>query len=107
MSLIPQTHNPPKGGLCFYDRELDYFICAETSFVISNIVTSLLPPKTAFSLSSARIFRLFFGFWRSCFLMYSQIFLTTWERGIGPAPTTASRSASRLRGFDKAGLSAR
>ncbi len=37
-------------------------MCAETSFVISNIVTSPLPPKIAFSLSSARIFLLFAGF---------------------------------------------
>jgi hypothetical protein len=39
-----------------------YFKCAETSLVISNIVTSFLPPKIGFSLSSARMLRLFWGF---------------------------------------------
>lgn len=40
---------PALGG-----RELyDYFRLFETSFVISNMLTTFLPPKTAFSLSSA------------------------------------------------------
>src|SRR3989338_11121549 len=46
-----------------------YFMCAETSFVISNMVTSPLPPKSGFSLSSAKIFRLLAGFWRLLALM--------------------------------------
>ena len=39
--------------------ESDYLRCFETSFVISNIETCLLPPKTSRSLSSALIMRRF------------------------------------------------
>src|SRR3989344_7439607 len=77
-------------------------MCAETSLVISNIVTSPLPPKMAFSFSSARMLRLLVGFWRLFFLMYTQSCLTTSVLGSGPFPTTASSSAERLRGFDRA-----
>ena len=37
-----------------------YLRCLPTSLVISNMLTTDLPPKTAFSLSSALIMRLFF-----------------------------------------------
>lgn len=97
-------HRPLGGVCCFEQRSKNYFMWLEVSFVISNIETSLLPPKIAFSLSSAKIFLLFFGFWRLCFLMYSQSFLTTWDLGIGPLPTTASSSEERFSGFNKAGL---
>ena len=45
----------------FLLRVQDYERCLETSFVISNIFTTALPPKTAFSASSAMMLRLFSG----------------------------------------------
>ncbi len=50
------------GGLDAFES-LDrpaYFRCLPTSFVISNMLTVDLPPKTAFSVASALIIRLFF-----------------------------------------------
>lgn len=44
-----------------------YFRCLFTSFVISNMLTLDLPPKTGFSASSALIIRLFFA---SCSLFF-------------------------------------
>ena len=50
-------------------------MCAETSFVISNIVTSPLPPNIAFSLSSARIFTLVRGILKIVLLnVYPKLF---------------------------------
>lgn len=40
---------------------LAYFMCLETSLVISNIETCFLPPKIFVSLSSALIMRLLVG----------------------------------------------
>jgi hypothetical protein len=45
----------------------DYFRCALTSLVISNMETCFLPPKTAFSFSSALIIRLLMA---SCSLFF-------------------------------------
>src|SRR3989344_2471299 len=76
-----------------------YERCLETSFVISNIFTVALPPKTFLRFSSALILRLFVGSWRLFFFIYTQSALTTSDRGIGPAPTTAAKSALTLSGF--------
>src|SRR3990167_11154320 len=84
-----------------------YFRCLLTSFVISNIETSRLPPKTSFSFSSARILRMFFGFWSLCFLMYTQSFFTTWVRGRALVPTTAASFALVVRAFMKAAFGLR
>src|SRR5689334_1954117 len=70
------------------------------------MVTDFLP-NTLSSLSSATISRLFFGFWRSCFLMYSHTLLTTSGRGSGFEPTTAAHSFDGCRGFISAGLTLR
>src|SRR2546425_10271189 len=51
-----------------------YFRCFETSFVISNMLTCFLPPKTCLRVSSALMFRRFFESWRPFFLMYAQSF---------------------------------
>src|SRR5438132_6154609 len=82
----------------------DYFRCLLTSFVISNIDTCFLPPKTALSASSALIMRLFL---RSCSflrLMYAQSFLVTWVRGMAFLPITAPRAALGVIGFMNAAL---
>src|SRR3989344_4192931 len=84
---------------------LSYERWAETSLVISNMSTTDLPPNTFFRFSSALMLRLFLGSWRLLLLMYTQSFLTTSERGIGPAPTTAARSSLTLRGFINAEFS--
>src|SRR5262249_55442638 len=43
----------------FSTERANYFRCFPTSFVISNMFTADLPPKTAFSVASALIMRLF------------------------------------------------
>ena len=50
-------------------RQAGYFRCLLTSLVIANMLTDALPPKTAFSLASALIIRLFFLSCRPFFLM--------------------------------------
>ncbi len=47
----PELHAKAKTG--------GYFKCLFTSFVISNMLTELLPPNTVLSVSSALIIRLF------------------------------------------------
>src|SRR5690606_29505763 len=64
-------------------------------------------PKSGRSLSSALMLRRFFGSCRSCFLMYSQIFLVTSVRGRGSEPITAARVALGVRGFMNAALGLR
>jgi hypothetical protein len=49
------------------DRRDAYFRCFPTSLVISNMLTTALPPNTVFSAGSALIIRLFFG---SCSLFF-------------------------------------
>jgi hypothetical protein len=85
----------------------NYFKWLETSLVISNIDTCFLPPKTAFSLSSALIMRLFASSCSLDFLMYSQIFLVTSVRGSGLAPITAASTADGVIGFMNAALGLR
>jgi hypothetical protein len=52
----------PNGAPLPVSRErANYFRCFPTSFVISNMFTADLPPKTAFSVASALIMRLFLG----------------------------------------------
>lgn len=46
-----------------------YFRCADTSLVMSNMLTVFLPPKTALSLSSALMLRLLVLSWSPFFLM--------------------------------------
>src|ERR1035437_3651624 len=77
------------------------------SFVISNIDTCFLPPKTAFRFSSASIMRRFSAFCRLNFLMYSQTFFVTSVRGIGLAPITADSTADGIIGFMNAALGLR
>jgi len=55
------TFHVPGSGLRFYFR------CFPTSLVISNMFTEDFPPKTALSVSSALIIRLFF---ESCSLFF-------------------------------------
>src|ERR1044072_2525851 len=55
-------------------------------------------PKIFFSLSSARISRLFCGFWRLFLRIWSQTLLTTWLRGNGSGPVIAARSADGFTG---------
>src|SRR3989338_2956238 len=52
-AIIRDSRNLVKSG---------YFRCAETNLVISNMLTSPLPPKIGFNLSSAMILRLLVGF---------------------------------------------
>src|SRR6478735_2283436 len=85
----------------------NHFKWFETSFVISNIDTCFLPPKTAFSLSSALIMRLFASSWSLAFLMYSQTFLVTSVRGNGAAPTIAAKVSDGVMGFMNAALGLR
>ena len=51
------------------ESPVGYFRCLPTSFVISNMFTAALPPKTVFSAASALIMRLFLGSWSLFFLM--------------------------------------
>src|SRR3989344_5758400 len=81
-----------------------YDKCWETSLVISNMLTTSLPPKTFLSASSALMLRLLAGSCRLFCLIYSKSFLVTSERGMGPAPTTAARSALTVIGFINAAL---
>ena len=65
------VRDPPR--FCFVrcaglGRRQPYLTCFEMCLFISNIVT-FLAPKIFSSLSSARISRLFSGFWRLFFLM--------------------------------------
>jgi hypothetical protein len=68
------------------------------------MLTLLLPPKMAWSFSSARISRLFSGFWRFLALMYSYTLLTTSVRGNGEEPTTPASSVEGCNGFIRAGF---
>src|SRR5690554_3834505 len=56
-------------------------------------------PKMGFSFASALILRRFSGACKSCFLMYSHIFLVTSVRGRGVFPTICARSALGVMGF--------
>src|ERR1035438_1112612 len=64
-------------------------------------MSNFLLPKIGCNLSSARISRLFFGFWRSCFLMCAQIFFVTSLRGSGSVPTILARCSEGCIGFIK------
>lgn len=120
---ITTTPRPPKSGerfqkqkrrpsgrrFCFIDPFgsilfKNYERCFETKLVISNMFTVALPPNTFFKEASALIFRLFFSSWSLFFLMYAQRAFTTSDRGIGPFPTTAARSALTVIGFMNAEL---
>src|SRR5688572_28663998 len=69
-------------------------MCPETSLVISNMLTWLLPLKTGLSESSALIMVRFFLSWQPFFSMYSQSFLVSSERGSGLEPTIAESLSS-------------
>src|SRR5436190_18097127 len=62
-------------------------------------MSNFLPPKIGCNFSSARISRLFFGFWSLFFLMCAQIFLVTSLRGSGSVPTILESSADGVIGF--------
>src|SRR5262245_21891764 len=66
---------------------------------MSNMFTDDLPPKTALSVASALICRLFFESCSLFFLMYAQSRLVTSVRGIGLPPTTAARVSLGCTGF--------
>lgn len=57
------------------------------------MLTRSLPPKIGFSVESAIISRLFCGFCRLFFRMWSHTFETTWLRGNGALPVIFARSA--------------
>src|SRR5689334_19928765 len=65
-------------------------------------MSSFLPPKIGCNFSSARISRLFFGFWSLFFLMCAQIFFVTSLRGSGWEPTIFARCSEGCMGFMKA-----
>src|SRR4030095_5953847 len=65
------------------------------------MLTRSLPPKTFFSLSSARISLLFCGFCRLFLRMWSHTFETTSLRGSGELPVIAARSAEGCTGRAK------
>src|SRR4029453_15073468 len=77
-------------------RSTDYLRCLFTSLVISNMLTTLLPPKTGLRAASAWMLRRFLASWSLFFLMYAQSFLVTSVRGIGLAPTTPATAALRV-----------
>jgi len=81
------------------EGRIDYLTCLLTSFVISNMLTVPLPPKTAFSAASALILRRFFLSWRFRFLMYCHSFFVTSVRGMALVPTTALSAALGVIGF--------
>src|SRR5690606_31436287 len=64
-------------------------------------------PNKGLSFSSALILRRLAGSCKSCFLMYSQIFLVTSVRGSGSDPMTAASSALGVSGFMKAAFGLR
>src|SRR5688500_10952437 len=57
--MRPPSPHSRRGG-AHADRDRYFFRCLFTSFVISNMFTVALPPKTDFSVASALIMRLFF-----------------------------------------------
>src|ERR1700723_2513500 len=59
----------PERCLVSFRQPGGYFRCLLTSFVIANMFTEALPPKTAFRFSSALIIRLFFLSWSPFFLI--------------------------------------
>ena len=75
---------------------MTYFRCLLTSFVISNMFTVALPPKTTFSVASALIMRLFLASWSLFFLMYAQSFFVTSVRGIGLRADDLGERGARL-----------
>src|SRR6478672_974155 len=85
----------------------DYLRCLLTSFVISNIETLPLPPKTALSLSSALIMRRSLASWRPFRLMYCQSFFVTSVRGMALLPTTAPSAGEICIGLMKAAFGVR
>src|SRR4029079_3757674 len=84
-----------------------YFRCLLTSFVIANMFTLALPPNTAFSLSSALIWRRFFLSWSPFFLMYAQSFFVTSARCIAFAPTMGASVSLGVTGLMKAAFGLR
>src|SRR5215471_6922943 len=65
-------------------------------------MSSFFPPKMGCNFSSARISRLFFGFWSLFFLMCAQTFFVTSLRGSGCEPTIFARCSEGCMGFMKA-----
>jgi hypothetical protein len=88
-------------------KNQDYRRCFETSLVISNMLTWLLPLNTGLSESSALIMVRFFLSWQPFLLMYFQSFLVSSERGSGSDPTMAASLSSGWTGLMKAGFSLR
>ena len=68
------------------------------------MLTVALPPKTAFSVLSALIIRLFLASCSLFFLMYAHSRLVTSVLGIGLAPITSYNAGLGVIGFMKAGL---
>src|SRR6185312_11277597 len=78
--------------------EEGYFRWFERCLFISNMLTRSLPPKIGLSVESAMISRLFCGFCRLFFRMWSHTFETTWLRGSGWLPVILARSADGVTG---------
>src|SRR5262245_51469338 len=94
----------PRQSIDEADRRPNYFKCLPTSFVISNMLTVDLPPKTAFRLASALMLRLFFESCSPFFLMYCHSRLVTSVRGIGLLPITSASCGLGCIGFMNAAL---
>ena len=101
----PATARRSNAGLS--EVILIYFRCFETSLVISNMLTWLLPLNTGLSASSALIMILFFLSCRPRFLIYAQSFFVSSGRDSGVEPTTAASLSSGWTGFMKAGFGLR
>src|SRR5215475_8015276 len=96
-----------RGNAGLSQEILIYLRCFETSLVISNMLTWLLPLNTGLSWSSALIMIFFFLSCRPRLLMYAQSFFVSSGRDSGCEPTTAASLSSGWTGFMKAGFGLR
>src|SRR6476660_1976077 len=92
LSFKPAKARRSNAGLL--EEILIYFRCFETSLVISNMLTWLLPLNTGLSASSALIMILCFLSCRPRLLMYAQSFFVSSGRDSGVEPTTAASLSS-------------
>ena len=98
----PATARRGNAGLS--EEILIYFRCFETSLVISNMLTWLLPLNTGLSASSALIMILFFLSCRPRFLMYAQSFFVSSGRDSGVRTDDGRKLIVRLDRFHEGGI---
>src|SRR5262249_22609113 len=96
-----------RGNAGLLEKILIYFRCFETSLVISNMLTWLLPLNTGLSWSAALIITLFFLSCRQRPLLDFQRFFVSSGRDSGCDPTIAASLSSGWTGFMKAGFGLR